>query len=318
MELIKIKNSDLEISRVIYGCMRIGGQWDAENYEDEHKNYIFKLLDNVIEKGINIFDHADIYSMGKSEKIFGEYIKERSIKRENIIIQTKCGIRRKDDPEYGIVGRYDFSYEHIVNSVENSLKRLQTDYIDILLLHRPDILCEPEEVAKAFEKLKNDGKVKYFGVSNHSPFQLELLQKYTDEKLLFNQIEINLQNYGVFEEEVTFNNLNFKPFNAQNILNYSRINDITIQAWSPLGKGFINNTENYELREYLKFLAMKYETTIEGIQILFLLTHPAKILPVLGSINLERLNSMIDVVGKKLTREEWYKILVLARGNALP
>lgn len=319
MEKIKIKNTDLLVSRLIYGCMRIGGDWNNETYSQEHKKHIFYLLDLMIDNGINFFDHADIYTNGKSEQIFGEYLKEKSISRDKIIIQTKCGIRRKDDPEIGLVGRYDFSYDHIVNSVEKSLRRLQVDYVDILLLHRPDILCDPEEVAAAFTKLHTEGKVRYFGVSNHSPYQIKLLQKSLPFKLIANQIEISLLNYGIFDEELTFNTLNFKPFNAQNILNYCRINDITLQAWSPLGKGFIDKSdEKIELKNYLYELANKYLTSIDTIQIAFLLKHPAKIQPILGSLNVERLQSMLKSTEINLTREEWYKLLVLARGEALP
>lgn len=299
--------------------MRIGGEWNSENYSSEHKKHIFYLLNFLLDNDINFFDHADIYTNGKSEQIFGEFLHENKIPREKIIIQTKCGIRRKDDPQIGLVGRYDFSYNHIVNSVENSLKRLQVDYIDILLLHRPDVLYEPDEVAKAFTKLHTDGKVRYFGVSNFSPYNIQLLQKSLSFKLITNQIEINLLNYGVFDEEITFNTLNFKPFNSQNILNFCRINDISLQAWSPLGKGFIEKfEEKKDLKNYLEQLANQYLTSLDAIQIAFLLRYPAKIQPVLGSMNIERLKSMLKSVEINLSREEWYKILVLARGEALP
>jgi len=319
MEMIKIPNTDLLVSRLIYGCMRIGGDWNSFDYSNEHKEYVYSLLDVLMESGINFYDHADIYTNGKSERLFGEYLKERKISRDKVIIQSKCGIRRKDDPEKGLVGRYDFSKDYIISSVENILKRLQTDYLDILLLHRPDLLCEPEEVVETFNYLKNKGMVRYFGVSNHTPLQIELLQKYLSFKLITNQIEISLQNYGVFEQEITFNNIKMQQFNTYDILNYCRLNDISIQAWSPLGKGFINNDQTkQELKNYLNELAEKYNSSIDAIQIAFLLRHPAKIQPVLGSTNLERIKELLKSIEIKLKREEWYKIFTLARGEAIP
>jgi predicted oxidoreductase len=268
-----------------------------------------------MEEGINFFDHADIYGKGKSEEIFSEAIQLNSSIREKMILQSKCGIRN---------GYFDFSKEHIIESVDGILKRLNTEYLDILLLHRPDPLMEPAEVAEAFEELHTRGKVRYFGVSNHNPAQIELLQKYTSHKLVVNQLQLSIAHTPIIDSGVT---LNMKVDQAINrdmsVLEYCRLNDITIQAWSPyqhgfFGGSFLGDLEHYpELNEVVDRIAGKYGVTNTAIATAWITRHPANIQVVLGTTKVERLKDACQGSDIRLTREEWYQIYKAA-GNMIP
>ncbi len=299
----------LDVPVIGLGCMRI---WDKP------LNHVVKLLEVAIELGINFFDHADIYGGGKSEEVFAQALKEASIPREKVIIQTKCGIRN---------GFYDFSKEHIINSVENSLKRLKTDYVDILLLHRPDTLMEPEEVGEAFSYLHSKGFVRFFGVSNFNPMQIELLKTGVNYKVLANQLQLSLTNTGMIDFGI-FTNTKFpQSINRDgSVLEYSRINNITIQAWSPFQYGdehgnirgiFIDNPKFKDLNEKLDELAKKYSVSKEAIAIAWILRHPAKIQAIVGTTNPDRLKLISKACDVDLSIEEWYG-LYIAAGNQIP
>ena len=272
MDYFQISKTDLKASRLALGCMRIA---------DKSLEQIEELVQTALDAGINFFDHADIYGGGKSEEIFGEVLKKHPEYREKMIIQTKCGI---------VPGkRYDFSKEHILTSVENSLKRLQTDYIDILLLHRPDALCDPKEVAEAFDELYESGKVKYFGVSNHTPLQIELLQKYTQHPLIINQLQLSIVHSVMIDSGM---NMNMKESWAQDkdggVLDYCRLHDITIQPWSVVQaswtEGCFIDHPNYEkLNSVMEKLADEYHVTKSAIAIAWLLRHPACMQPIMGT-----------------------------------
>lgn len=273
------------------------------------------LIRSAMEEGINFFDHADIYGKGKSEEIFSEAIQMNSSIREKMILQSKCGIRN---------GYFDFSKEHIIESVDGILKRLNTEYLDILLLHRPDPLMEPVEVAEAFEELHTSGKVRCFGVSNHNPAQVELLQKYTSHKLVVNQLQLSIAHTPIIDSGVT---LNMKVDQAINrdmsVLEYCRLNDITIQAWSPyqhgfFGGSFLGDLEHYpELNEVVDSIAAKYGVTNTAIATAWITRHPANIQVVLGTTKVERLKDACQGSDIRLTREEWYQIYKAA-GNMIP
>ena len=305
MEKILIGNNEIAASEIALGCMRISNMSISEAN---------KHIKTALAEGINFFDHADIYGGGKSEEIFADAVDMTPELREKIIIQTKCGIR----PEC-----YDFSKEHILTSVEESLKRLKTDYVDILLLHRPDTLMEPEEVAAAFNKLHQQGKVRHFGVSNHNPMQIELLQKYCDQKIMINQLQFSLKHTGMIDSSLNVNMRNESGINRDDsVLEYSRLNDITIQAWSPFQYGFfdgvfVDNDKFPELNQKIDEMAQKKDVTKSAIVIAWILRHPAGIQPIVGTTNNERLQKICEASEIHLTREEWYE-LYRAAGNELP
>ena len=295
------------VSRVIQGCMRIGGKSDKE---------IDEIVNTAYENGINFFDHADIYGRGVCEENFGKYLNRNPSFREKIFIQTKCGIKP------GI--SFDFSYDHIITSVENSLKRLNTDHIDYLLLHRPDTLMEPEEVAKAFEKLLNDGKVMHFGVSNQHPMQMELLKKYLgDIPLVANQLQLSVANCPMIDFGFNVNMTNdFSSSRDNGILEYCRLKDITIQPWSPFQYGFmegtfINNDLFKDLNIKLEEIGAKYGITPTGLAIAWLLRHPAKMQPVIGTTTPARIKEVCHASDVIITHDEWYDIYKSA-GKRLP
>lgn len=301
---IKLGKSGLSVPTVAVGCMRIGDMSDKE---------VSAFVETALSNGANFFDHADIYGGGKSETVFGKAI--ASYNREDILIQTKCGI---------VPGKmFDFSYEHIVNSVDGSLKRLNTDYIDVLLLHRPDALVEPEEVAKAFDYLKSSGKVRNFGVSNQNPYQIELLQKYLDMPICANQLQFGIMHTPMIQSDINVNMYNESAVNRDGgILDFCRLNDITIQPWSPMQYGFFEgcfvDNENFpELNAVLQRMADKYSVSKTTISIAWILRHPAKMQPITGTTNLTRLKDSLNASEVSLTREEWYEIYKAA-GNILP
>lgn len=305
MKSIQLGGTGLEVSAIGLGCMRLAKLDTAEAK---------KLLLSAIEEGINFFDHADIYGGGRSEELFAEAFGMLPFSREDVVLQSKCGIRR---------GWYDFSKEHIITSAEASLKRLNTDYLDILLLHRPDTLMEPEEVAEAFELLKRDGKVRYFGVSNHNPMQIELLKRYLGQELIVNQMQLSLAHCPLIDEGINVNIGNdLSPVRTGGLLEYCRLKNITIQAWSPFQYGFFEGSfigsEKYpELNTALDALAADNGVTNSAIAIAWILRHPAKIQPIVGTTSAKRLSDIAKASNVSMTREEWYK-LYLAAGKRLP
>ena len=306
MKNINIWNSGIKASEIGLGCMRMAS---VEKSEAE------KIIKTSLEEGINFFDHADIYGGGKSEEVFADAIKMDSSIREKMIIQTKCSIVP------GIM--YDFSKEHILNSVDASLKRLKTDYVDTLLLHRPDTLMEPEEVAEAFSKLHESGKVKYFGVSNHTAMQIELLNKYLNNKIIINQLQFSIMHTGMIDAGLNMNIKNDASIDRDGgVLEYCRLKDITIQAWSPYQYGFfegvfLDNDKFPELNKKINSIAEKYAVTNTAIATAWILRHPAKIQTIVGSMNAERIKEICKASNITLTRQEWYEIY-LAAGNKLP
>jgi predicted oxidoreductase len=274
-----------------------------------------KLIRSAMDEGINFFDHADIYGGGQCEALFAEAIDMNSTIREQMILQSKCGIRN---------GYFDFSKEYIIESVNGILKRLKTEYLDILLLHRPDPLMEPEEVSEAFDELYNSGKVRYFGVSNFNPMQLELLQKNINHKLMVNQVQFGIAHTPLIDSGIAFNMKIDQTVNRDSsILEYCRLNDITLQAWSPFQHGFFAGTflgdlERYpKLNEVINQLAEKYGVTNTAIATAWITRHPANIQVVLGTTKVNRMKEACQGADMILTREEWYQIYKAA-GNIVP
>lgn len=313
MNKIKIGNSEILGSQIVLGCMRMNGL-----NEDEAA----KVIETAIENGINFFDHADIYGgfNGESERRFSGALKKTDIKREDIILQSKCAIRQHSSGEFNY---YDFSYEHIINSVNDILIRLDTDYVDILLLHRPDTLMEPEEVAKAFDKLHNEGKVKSFGVSNQHPYHIELLKKYVNQNIIANQLQFSPVHTGMINSGMEVNMASPGAINRDGmILEYSRINNITIQAWSPYQFGviegvFLNNPDFKNVNSVIRRIADDKGVSDVAVIAAWITRHPAKIQVVAGSMNPTRIAEICKSSNIHLSREEWYEIYHAA-GNIIP
>ena len=309
MKYYSIPGTDLNVSAIIMGCMRI-----ASLSEKELKN----LISGYFDRGVNFFDHADIYGGGLCETVFGNAVDLKSSVRERMIIQGKCGIRKENGRSY-----YDFSKEHILASVDGILERLKTDYLDVLLLHRPDSLMEPEEVADAFGRLKESGKVRYFGLSNSNAMQIELLQKYCSEKLLFDQVQIGLGHSGIFDSGIAMNtDFSQGTDRTGNLLEYSRLKGITLQAWSPLQYGMFrgvlfDNPAYGELNKTLEAVADKYGTTKAAIAVAWILRHPAGIQVICGATKPAHTDDYCAAADIRLTRAEWYE-LYQAAGNPIP
>ncbi len=295
----------VEVPRIALGCMRMEERSAAE---------VQKLIEVSMDSGINFFDHADIYGGGRSEEIFAEAFKAAGMSRDKVFLQSKCGIR---------YGMFDFSREHILSSVDGILSRLQTDYLDVLLLHRPDTLMEPEEVALAFSSLKESGKVRLFGVSNMNPGQMELLQRALPMKIAANQLQLSLTNTGMIDSGFNVNMTVGGAFVKDGgVLEYCRLNDITIQPWSPFQYGFfegvfIGSKKYPELNAELERVAGKYGVTASAVAVAWLLRHPAGMQPVVGTTNPQRLKDISRGADFNLSREEWYR-LYLSAGNVLP
>ena len=324
MKTYRISNTDLQVSRIGYGCMKLGGTWDDRPYADDVVERAKKAVSAALEQGINFFDHADIYCKGKSERVFAEILKESPGLRGKIIIQSKCGIRFPGEPEPEDPGRYDFSYEHILASVDGILKRLSTDYLDVLLLHRPDALVEPEEVARAFDDVYKKGKVRYFGVSNHEAGQMALLQKYVSQPLIINQVELSLLHSHMINAGIMWN-IEDKPLPAAGgTLDYCRLQSILIQAWGPVASGKLINPEKTAAKHIkdtvrlIKKMAAEKNVSKEAIVLSWLLRHPAGIQPLVGTIRPERIRASCEADKVSLSREEWYRLFTTARGKPVP
>jgi len=321
MRKITIPGTDLHTSVLSYGCMNIGGNWNAPEITNETRSMAYNAINAALDEGINLFDHADIYVRGRSEILFGELLRQDTSLRHQMILQSKCGIRFGGDPNPHSPGRYDFSYDHIVGSVEGILKRLNTDYLDILLLHRPDALAQPEEVARAFDHLHSTGKVRWFGVSNHTWAQIDLLKTAVDQPIVINQVEISLLHRSIIEEGTVFNQKVTGIAGSSFTLDYCRKHNILMQAWSPVagGKIFVHGRGAPDaLINLINDLARSNQTSPEAIALAWLLRHPAGIQPIIGTVNPDRIKSSAMAAKVELSREDWYRLLIAAREETMP
>ncbi len=309
MEKLNIVNGPQNVSNIVLGCMRM----PALSVQDAAD-----MIRTAWEEGINFFDHATCYGKdGEAEARFGDAFPATGLKREEVILQSKCGLHfdRRE---------FDWSKEDILASVDGSLKRLKTDYLDVLLLHRPDLLFDPQEVAEAFEILKSNGKVRSFGVSNTTPGQLKLLKKYVRQPLVFNQLQFSLDQTQLIDSGLYLNNMTTERSidHDNEILNYCRLHDITIQAWSPLQIGmfkgcFVDHPDFPELNKALGELGEKYGVPKTAIAIAWILRHPARMQAIAGTMNPQHLKDICAASGVHLTHQEWYR-LYLASGKFLP
>jgi predicted oxidoreductase len=314
MQTQTIGQSDLESTRLAYGCMRYLSTWNPADVTPEKIAQSHRAIDAAREAGYTLFDHADIYSQGMAETAFGQYLAAHPGFRKQIVIATKCGIRFDGDPTPQSPHRYDFSKEHILWSCDASLKKLQTDYIDIYQLHRPDILMNPTEIAEAFAQLHKQGKVKYFGVSNFLPSFVTLLQKFLPQKLVVNQIEVHLGRLDPF---------------VDGTLDQCIAEKITPLSWSPLAGGFLGDGAEVpakhprreamlKLVQVLDETAQRYSVSRTVIALAWLLKHPSGIIPIVGSSKPEHIREAVKADSVDVNREDWYRLYVAARGQKLP
>ena len=313
MKTVQWIGTDRPVSNIVVGLMRING------LDDEA---IRTLVATSIDAGVNVFDHAAVYGgeFHGCERRWGEALDLSPSEREAVVIQSKVGIRHTPSG----VPTFDFSKEHILESVDGSLEALQTDYLDLLLLHRPDALVEPEEVAEAFEHLHTAGKVRSFGVSNHTPGQIELLKKYVAQPLVANQVQLSLTHAALIAAGVASNmETTDQSISRDNgLLDYARLNDMTLQAWSPFQKKwfdgvFLGDAEYPELNKALNELAEKYGVTPGGIAVAWITRHPANFQVVLGTTKPARVLEAVAGSDIPLTREEWYRLFITA-GHMVP
>ncbi|MBY8909876.1 aldo/keto reductase [Salinicoccus roseus] len=313
MEKIKLGGSSLEASRIVLGCMRIA---DMEDHA------LAKHINRAIELGINMFDHADIYGAGECERKFSKVLASE-VNREDILIQSKCGIRHAGDSNNKEDQYYDLSKNYILDSVDGILERLGTDYLDLLMLHRPDALMEPGEIAEAFDRLHDSGKVRHFGLSNFHVSQFDFVQKHTDYKLITNQVQFGVGAPHMINSRMQANT----PFEGASdrdggLIDHSRLNDVTLQAWSPFHYGYfegiiMDDPKYRTLNEVLEDIGQSHGLTKNAVAVAWILRHPANMQTIIGTTNTSRLEDIAKAAEAALTREEWYRIYKAA-GHALP
>ncbi len=313
MQRLQVGKSDLVSSRIAYGCWRLAGPEGSEPTVERAVRGR-KAAVTAYESGYTLFDLADIYGNSEAERLFGQVLKEVPGMRQEILIASKCGIRRPGDPKPDSPYRYDFSAGHILGSCEQSLKRLGVETLDLYQLHRPDYLCDPEEVAAAFSRLQTSGKVRHFGVSNFRPSQVTALQKACPMPLLVNQVEISLYRLECFHDGTLDQCLSEK---------------ITPMAWSPLAGGRLGSHDPIDLRdadharrlhirEVLDLIARERQTSRAVVAVAWLLKHPSRIIPIVGSTDPNRIKELARADALELSREEWYRLLEAALGQRLP
>ena len=308
MKMINIANGPQQVSAIIQGCMRM----PALSKEDAAK-----VIRTAYDNGINFFDHATCYGAGEAETRFAEAFPLTGLRREDIYIQSKCGIC----PERQ---EFDWTKENILASTDGILQRLHTDHLDTLLLHRPDLLFDPEEVAAAFDQLEAAGKVRWFGVSNLMPMQIALLKKYVKQPLVIDQVQLSLEQSQLIDQPLYMNNktTDLSINRDGSALDYCRLHDITVQAWSPLqigmfGGTFIDNPDYPELNRALAEIAEREQVSKAAVAIAWILRHPAKMQAIIGTMNPTHIQDACDAVKVTLSHHDWYA-LYLASGKFLP
>lgn len=310
------------VSQLAYGCMGLGGGWNNDPVTAADVTQTREVIETAIGSGINFFDHADIYTFGKAEEAFGQAMAQDSTLREQIYLQSKCGIRFEDEH----AKRYDFSYQWITESVENILRRLKTEYLDVLLLHRPDPLMDTDEVAEAFARLKQSGKVNHFGVSNMNLHQMDYLQANIGSPIVVNQLELSLAKVDFVQGGILASNARGNKADFDNgTIEYCQKNGVQIQSWGSLAQGKFSErglaSDEKHVRdtsEYVAKLAAQYGVSSEAIVLAFLTRHPAKIQPVIGTTNLERIRACAQVNKVQLSHGEWFTLLEKTLGNEVP
>lgn len=308
---------------LIFGCMGLGGSWDTSPITKIDQIKAFDVINTALESEINFFDHADIYTFGKAEKVFGMFLKEHNNLRASIKIQSKAGIQLHE----GLLNsnRYNSSKNYVINQVEGILKRLQIEYLDVFLIHRPDPLTHPIEIAEAFQILKEKGMVKAFGVSNMSATQIQVFQQFSDIPIHYNQLQFSLGHSQLLHNEVFFNTENSVPSNNFGMLAYAQKHDVKIQTYGSLDKGLFGTASvNAAIKniadtsKLLNQLSEKYQTNIAELQLAWISKLPCEIMPIIGTTNLDRIKQCAKFDQIDLSREDWYDLWITSMGKRLP
>ncbi len=313
MRQIKIGNTNFSGSAIALGIMRMNKLTVDE---------AVKVLETAHETGINYIDSADVYGHGKSEEIFGEALQKSSLKRDDFYIQSKTGIYENPELDYKTT-RYDFSKKYLINAVDGILSRMRIDYLDSLLLHRPDALMDPAEIAAAFDELQRDGKVRHFGVSNFNPMQVDLLQSGVSQRLLINQLQLSVMHTGPIDFNIHTNMTDERSIDHdRGVLDYSRLHNMTVQAWSPFQYGqiegnFIGNPKFPEVNDALQKVAEQKGVSKNAVAAAWILRHPANTQVIIGTMTPAHIIDSAKGADISLTAQEWYDIY-LAAGNDLP
>ena len=312
-----------EASRLIFGCMGLGGTWDQQALTETNISHAQAAIEAALDIGITVFDHADIYTLGKAEQSFGEVLRRRPSLRDRMLLQSKCGIRFADGdgPK-----RYDLSAQHIRHSVDAILRRLGCDHLDVLLWHRPDPLLDPAEIAEAWAAIHREGKARYWGVSNMHAGHMRLLQQHLGEAPLVNQLDMSLLKLDWLEAGSCFNDRQgANSLVWADTLEHCRLQGVQIQAWAALARGWLSGALPHDAPERVRQLAQRvqqlaeqYQISREGIVLAWLLRHPAGIQPVIGSSHPGRIRACADALKLELSRGDWYELYQLARGGELP
>lgn len=310
---------------IIYGAMGLGGpREETFKLTDTHYDEAELAIQTALDEGITFFDLADIYKNGRSELVFGHYLKKNPQIREKIILQSKVGIHLWGS-DFG--SRFDFSYDHIITSVDQILERLNTNYLDVLLLHRPDPLCDRDALKKAIDELFTSGKIRNLGVSNMDYHQIKLIEAYTGRKIIANQLELSLKKTDFVDSAIGFNNPHGKGLDFQlGTLEHCILNNISLQSWSPLARGIYSGAKLdkdthqtiLDTKNLVTRLAKKYAVSSDAVVLAWLMKHPAKINPVIGTTNPERIKNAMQAFHVSLTRDEWYELLVKSKGIPMP
>ena len=326
MQKLPLGSGGPEASRLALGCAGLGGPWEHGALTAEQRKKARGTLEAALAVGINHFDLADVYAYGKAEQAFAAIWELDSNLRSRVIVQTKCGVVRAAGDGAGSQIYYDSSYEHILAAARGSLKRMAVDYLDLLVLHRPDPLLQPEQVAAAFERLHAAGEVRHFGVSNYSPGQIALLAAALDRPLMVNQLQVSLAHPDLIDDAIVVNDTRpERPVRGFGTLEYCIRSGITVQAWSPLGGGRLVRAAADEsdsrlpaVRGELESLARAFGVEPAAIAVAWILRHPARIQPLLGGRTPAEVRATARAIDVDLTREQWYRLFNASRGAPVP
>ena len=326
MKQVQLGRGGPQVSRLAYGCAALAGPWESGELTADRRRQALSALEAALEAGVNHFDLADVYAYGRAEQAFSAIWEIDPGLRSRVVLQTKCGVVRSPADSSRAGTYYDSSYDHVLAAARGSLKRLRVEYLDLLVMHRPDVLMEPAEVAAAFERLHAAGEVRGFGVSNYAPGQVELLAAALDRPLLVNQLQVSLAHPDLIDDAIVVNDaLPNRPVRGFGTLAYCMQAGITVQAWAPLGAGRLvrddeagSDSRLRAVRRELREVAQQRGVPPAAVAIAWILRHPAGIQPILGGRTPAEIREATQGIALALTRSEWYCLFNAARGAPVP